>query len=250
MITLATAAAGDDEGGLPPGVIAMDMGGKSVESFVMGFTTITEEVSDSEEDSGGEGSSFQPGSEPESAQVPKNNARPFKIRNGKRTLRDSIYCVLQDAAGESLRVKEIHARILAKKLYVFRRKDGSVSTDDEKMRMCVSAACSECPLFARVALGIYAIDKEYLNGPTTHHAVRPSPLKDAIYHVLQDAGGSLHYHEIQAKIQAKKLFVFRRKDGTVHTDPKVMQKRVGTACTQSPRFVRTACGTYALPKNT
>ncbi|QDZ19844.1 hypothetical protein A3770_03p23620 [Chloropicon primus] len=237
----------DDKGGLSPGAMDMDVDGECLASFVTGSTTIIEEESDSEEDSGGAGSSFQP--EPEKVAMMRGNARPIKTRKGKRTLVAAIYLVLQDAAGGSLRAKEILGRIRAKKLYVFRRMDRSVSTDLKRMRYCVSAACIKSPFFVRTALGTYAIAKESLNGSNTQDAVSTSPLRDAIYRVLQDAGGrGLHYEEIFGRIRAKKLYVFKRKDGSVHTDPKVMQTRVGTACSQSPFFVRTALGTYAIAK--
>ncbi|UPQ97824.1 hypothetical protein HOP50_02g11190 [Chloropicon primus] len=248
MIAAARADDGgdDDKGGLSPGAMDMDVDGEYLASFVTGSTTIIEEESDSEEDSGGAGSSFQP--EPEKVTMISGNARPFRTRNGKRTLRDAIYLVLQDAAGGSLRAKEIHARIQAKKLYVFRRMDGSVHTDVERMRNAVSSACTKSPFFVRTARGTYAIAKKYLNGSNTQVAVRPSPLRDAIYRVLQEVGGSLHYREIFARIRAKKLHVFRRKDGSVHTDPKRMLKTVSSTCAQSPFFVRTERGIYAIAK--
>ncbi|UPR01263.1 hypothetical protein HOP50_06g45850 [Chloropicon primus] len=248
MIAAARAVAGgdDDKGGLSPGAMDMDVDGEYLASFSTGSTTIIEEESDSEEDSGGAGSSFQP--EPAEVTMMRGNARPIKTRNGKRTLVAAIYLVLQDAAGGSLRAKEIHARIQAKKLYVFRRRDGSVHTDPKKMRRLVSTACLQSPSFVRTAYGRYAIAKEYLNGSNTQDAVRPSPLRDAIYRVLQDAGGSLHVKEIFGRIRAKKLYVFKRKDGSVHTDPKSMRDTVSSACTQSPLFVRTAYGLYAIAK--
>ncbi|UPQ99054.1 hypothetical protein HOP50_03g23600 [Chloropicon primus] len=209
----------DDKGGLSPGAMDMDVDGECLASFVTGSTTIIEEESDSEEDSGGAGSSFQP--EPAEVTMIRGNARPIKTRNGKRTLVAAIYLVLQDAAGGSLRAKEIHARIQAKKLYVFRRMDGSVHTDLKRMRDAVSSACTQSPFFVRTAYGRYAIAKESLKGSNTQDAAKPSPLRDAIYRVLQDAGGrGLHYEEIFGRIRAKKLYVFKRKDGSVHTDPK------------------------------
>ncbi|QDZ17892.1 hypothetical protein A3770_01p04100 [Chloropicon primus] len=244
MIAAARAVAGgdDDKGGLSPGAMDMDVDGEYLASFSTGSTTIIEEESDSEEDSGGADSSCQP----ETAQVTmmRDNARPFRTRNGKRTLRDAIYRVLQDAGG-SLRVKEILGRIRAKKLHVFRRRDRSVCTDPESMRIRVGNACT---LFVRTAYGRYAIAKEYLNGSNTQGAVRPSPLRDAIYRVLQEAGGSLHYREIQAKVQAKKLYVFKRRDGSLSTDVEIMRATVCSACRHSPRFVRTEPGTYAIAK--
>ncbi|QDZ18615.1 hypothetical protein A3770_02p11330 [Chloropicon primus] len=247
MIAAARADDGgdDDKGGLSPGAMDMDVDGEYLASFVTGSTTIIEEESDSEEDSGGAGSSFQP--EPEKVTMISGNARPSKTRNGKRTLVDAIYLVLQDA-GESLQVKEILDRIRAKKLYVFRRRDRSVCTDLERMRRCVSSACMKSPFFVRTAYGRYAIAKKYLNGSNTQGAVSTSPLRDAIYRVLQDAGGSLRAKEILGRIRAKKLYVFRRRDGSVHTDLESMRIRVGTACSQSPRFVRTERGTYAIAK--
>ncbi|UPQ98107.1 hypothetical protein HOP50_02g14050 [Chloropicon primus] len=143
----------------------MDMDGECVQSFLTGSTTIIEEESDSEEDSGGAGSSFQPGSASAQLTIMGGNARPFRTRNGKRTLRTAVYLVLQEA-GESLHIKEILGLIQAKKLYVFRRMDGSVSTDDEIMRATVRSACSHGPRFVRTAYGRYAIAKEYLNRST------------------------------------------------------------------------------------
>ncbi|UPR03863.1 hypothetical protein HOP50_14g71930 [Chloropicon primus] len=247
MIAAARAVAGgdDDKGGLSPGAMDMDVDGEYLASFVTGSTTIIEEESDSEEDSGGAGSSFQP--EPAEVTMMGGNARPIKTRNGKRTLVAAIYLVLQDA-GESLRVKEILGRIRAKKLYVYRRMDGSVHTDPKRMRNRVSSACTQSPFFVRTARGTYAIAKKYLNGSNTQVGVRPSPLRDAIYRVLQDAGGSLHVKEIFGRIRAKKLYVFKRKDGSVCTDPKRMRKTVRSACAQSPRFVRTERGIYAIAK--
>ncbi|QDZ22747.1 hypothetical protein A3770_08p52650 [Chloropicon primus] len=248
MIAAARAVAGgdDDKGGLSPGAMDMDVDGEYLASFSTGSTTIIEEESDSEEDSGGADSSCQP----ETAQVTMmgGNARPFGTRNGKRTLVAAVYLVLQDAAGESLRAKEIHARIQAKKLYVFRRRDGSVSTDDEKMRDCVRSACCKSPCFVRTEPGTYAIAKEYLNGSNTQDAVSTSPLRDAVYRVLQDAGRSLRVKEIRARIQAKKLYVFRRLNGSVSTDLKRMWSSVRSTCRHSPRFVRTARGIYAIAK--
>ncbi|QDZ23422.1 hypothetical protein A3770_10p59400 [Chloropicon primus] len=247
MIAAARAVAGgdDDKGGLSPGAMDMDVDGEYLASLSTGSTTIIEEESDSEEDSGGADSSCQP----ETAQVTmmRDNARPFRTRNGKRTLVTAVYLVLQEA-GESLRVKEILGRIQAKKLYVFKRMDGSVSTDLKRMRDCVSAACTQSPFFVRTAHGTYAIAKEYLNGFNTQDAVSTSPLRNAIYRVLQDAGGSLHVKEIFGRIRAKKLYVFKRKDGSVCTDPKRMRKTVRSACAQSPRFVRTERGIYAIAK--
>ncbi|QDZ18252.1 hypothetical protein A3770_01p07700 [Chloropicon primus] len=247
MIAAARAVAGgdDDKGGLSPGAMDMDVDGECVQSFMTDSTTIIEEESDSEEDSGGADSSCQP----ETAQVTMmgGNARPFRTRNGKRTLVAAVYLVLQDA-GKSLQVKEIFARIRAKKLHVFRRKDGSVSTDLKVMRATVSSACIRSPFFVRTALGRYAIAKKYLNGSNTQGAPGTSPLRDAIYRVLQDVGGSLHYEEIFGRIRAKKLHVFRRKDGSVSTDLKRMRDTVISVCSKSPRFVRTARGTYAIAK--
>lgn len=247
MIAAARAVAGgdDDKGGLSPGAMDMDVDGEYLASFVTGSTTIIEEESDSEEDSGGAGSSFQP--EPAEVTMMGGNARPIKTRNGKRTLVAAIYLVLQDA-GKSLQVKEILDRIRAKKLYAFRRMDGSVHTDVERMRKSVSSACRHSPRFVRTALGMYAIAKESLNGSNTQGAVSTSPLRDAIYRVLQEAGGSLHYREIHAKIQAKKLYVFKRKDGSLSTDVEIMRRTVSSACSHSPRFVRTERGTYAIAK--
>ncbi|QDZ22043.1 hypothetical protein A3770_06p45610 [Chloropicon primus] len=244
MIAAARAVAGgdDDKGGLSPGAMDMDVDGEYLASFSTGSTTIIEEESDSEEDSGGAGSSFQP--EPAEEYLNGSNTQDA-VRPSP--LRDAIYRILQDAGG-SLRAKEIHAKIQAKKLYVFRRRDGSVHTDPKKMRRLVSTACLQSPLFVRTAYGLYAIAKEYLNGSNTQVAVRPSPLRDAIYRVLQDAGGSLHVKEILGRIRAKKLHVFRRKDGSVSTDPKSMRKTVSSACTKSPCFVRTAYGLYAIAK--
>ncbi|UPR01933.1 hypothetical protein HOP50_08g52570 [Chloropicon primus] len=135
----------------------MDVDGECVHSFLMGSTTIFEEESDSEEDSGVAGSSFQP--EQASAKV--------TMKTGKRkgSLRDAIYRVLQEVGG-SLQVKEILGLIWAKKLYVFRRMDGSLSTDDEKMRNRVSSTCAHSPLFVRTARGVYAIAKKYFNRST------------------------------------------------------------------------------------
>ncbi|QDZ18245.1 hypothetical protein A3770_01p07630 [Chloropicon primus] len=274
MIAAARAVAGgdDDKGGLSPGAMDMDVDGECVQSFmtdsttiieeesdsedmdmdgeclgsfVTGSTTIIEEESDSEEDSGGADSSCQP----ETAQVTMmgGNARPFRTRNGKRTLVAAVYLVLQDAGG-SVRAKEIHARIQAKKLYVFRRRDGSVHTDPKSMRKTVRSACSRSPFFVRTALGRYAIAKKYLNGSNTQGAPGTSPLRDAIYRVLQDAGGSLRAKEILGRIRAKKLYVFRRRDGSVHTDLQRMRKAVNWACIASPFFVRTAYGRYAIAK--
>ncbi|QDZ18337.1 hypothetical protein A3770_01p08550 [Chloropicon primus] len=242
MIAAARAVAGgdDDKGGLSPGAMDMDVDGEYLASFSTGSTTIIEEESDSEEDSGGADSSCQP----ETAQVTmmRGNARPFRTRNGKRTLVTAVYLVLQDAAGGSLFAKEIHARIQAKKLYVFRRRDGSVHTDPKRMLQRVRNACSRSPRFVRTAVGRYAIAKEYLNGSNT------SPLRDAVYRVLQDAGGSLRVKEIHARIQAKKLYVFKRRDGSVSTDDEIMRAAVSSACSKSPRFVRTERGTYAIAK--
>ncbi|UPQ98066.1 hypothetical protein HOP50_02g13640 [Chloropicon primus] len=247
MIAAARADDGgdDDKGGLSPGAMDMDVDGEYLASFVTGSTTIIEEESDSEEDSGGAGSSFQP--EPAEVTMMGGNARPIKTRNGKRTLVAAIYLVLQDA-GESLRVKEILGRIRAKKLYVFRRMDGSVHTDPKKMRRTVSSTCSRSPRFLRTARGTHAIAKKYLNGSNTQGAVSISPLRDVVYRVLQDAGGSLHVKEIFGRIRAKKLYVFRRKDGSVHTDPKRMRNAVSSACAHGPRFVRIAYGRYAIAK--
>ncbi|QDZ24655.1 hypothetical protein A3770_14p71730 [Chloropicon primus] len=247
MIAAARAVAGgdDDKGGLSPGAMDMDVDGEYLASFVTGSTTIIEEESDSEEDSGGAGSSFQP--EPAEVTMMGGNARPIKTRNGKRTLVAAIYLVLQDA-GESLRVKEILGRIRAKKLYVYRRMDGSVHTDPKRMRNRVSSTCIRSPFFVRTARGTYAIAKKYLNGSNTQVGVRPSPLRDAIYRVLQDAGGSLHVKEIFGRIRAKKLYVFKRKDGSLSTDPKRMRETVSSACRKSPLFVRTAYGRYAIAK--
>ncbi|QDZ18859.1 hypothetical protein A3770_02p13770 [Chloropicon primus] len=247
MIAAARADDGgdDDKGGLSPGAMDMDVDGEYLASFVTGSTTIIEEESDSEEDSGGAGSSFQP--EPEKVAMMRDNARPIKTRNGKRTLVAAIYLVLQDA-GESLHTKEILGRIQAKKLYVFKRRDGSVSTDLRSMRRTVSSTCSRSPRFVRTARGTYAIAKKYLNGSNTQGAVSISPLRDVVYRVLQDAGGSLHVKEIFGRIRAKKLYVFRRKDGSVHTDPKRMRNAVSAACSRSPRVARTARGTYAIAK--
>ncbi|QDZ21450.1 hypothetical protein A3770_05p39680 [Chloropicon primus] len=243
MITLATcAAAGDDEGGLPPGVTAMDTDEESLTSFLTGSTTIIEEESDSEEDSGGEGSSFQAQTGPEKVTMMGGNARPIQTRNGKRTLVAAIYLVLQDA-GERLRVKEILGLIRAKKLYVFKRKGGSVCSDPKRMMDTVRTTCSKSPFFVRSARGTYGIAKEYAN---TQDAL--STLNDAIYRVLQDAGGSLQVKEILAKIRAKKLHVFKRKDGSLSTDPKRMRETVRYSCRQSPLFVRTAYGRYAIAK--
>ncbi|QDZ20464.1 hypothetical protein HOP50_04g29810 [Chloropicon primus] len=153
MIAARAADGGDDDkGGLSPGVMDMDVDGECLASFLTGSTTIIEEESDSEEDSGGADSSCQP----ETAQVTmmRDNARPYKTRNGKRTLQDAIYRILQDAGG-SLRVKEILGLIQAR--------DGSLSTDVEIMRRTVSSACSHSPLFVRTARRRYAIAKEYLN---------------------------------------------------------------------------------------
>jgi len=164
------------------------------------------------------------------------------------SLRDAIYRVLQDAGGRGLHTKEILGRIRAKKLYVFRRRDGSVSTDDEKMRDCVRSACWKSPCFVRTEPGTYAIATESLNGSNTQVAARPSPLRDAIYRVLQDAGGrGLHTKEILGRIRAKKLYVFRRRDGSVSTDDEKMRDCVRSACWKSPCFVCTEPGTYALP---
>ncbi|UPQ97463.1 hypothetical protein HOP50_01g07540 [Chloropicon primus] len=248
MIAAARAVAGgdDDKGGLSPGAMDMDVDGECLASFVTGSTTIIEEESDSEEDSGGADSSCQP--EPAEVTMMGGNARPFRTRNGKRTLVTAVYLVLQDAAGGSLCAQEIHARIQAKKLYVFRRRDGSVHTDPKRMRKAVNGACIASPFFVRTALGRYAIAKEYLNGSNTQGAVSTSTLRDAIYRVLQDAGGSLRAKEILGRIQAKKLYVFRRLNGSVSTDPESMRICVGTACSKSPRFVRTARGTSAIAK--
>ncbi|UPR01848.1 hypothetical protein HOP50_08g51710 [Chloropicon primus] len=248
MIAARAADGGDDKGGLPPGVVAMDVDGECLASFSTGSTTIIEEESDSEEDSGGAGSSFQPEPASEKVTMIRGNARPFRTRNGKRTLRDAIYRVLQDAGGRALHTKEILGRIRAKKLHVFRRRDRSVCTDPERMRRLVGTACTQSPLFVRTERGIYAIAKKYLNGSNTQGAVSTSPLRDAIYRVLQDAGGSLHVKEIFGRIRAKKLYVFKRKDGSVCTDPKRMRKTVRSACAQSPRFVRTERGIYAIAK--
>ncbi|QDZ23313.1 hypothetical protein A3770_10p58310 [Chloropicon primus] len=245
MIAARAVAGGDDKGGLSPGAMDMDVDGECLASFVTGSTTIIEEESDSEEDSGGAGSSFQP--EPAEVTMMRGNARPSKTRNGKRTLVDAIYLVLQDA-GKSLQVKEILDRIRAKKLYVFRRRDRSVCTDLERMRHCVSSACIKSPFFVRTAYGRYAIAKKYLNGSNTQGAPGTSPLRDAIYRVLQDAGGSLRAKEILGRIRAKKLYVFRRRDGSVSNDPKKMRASVNTVCSRNPRFVRTALGTYAIAK--
>ncbi|UPR03603.1 hypothetical protein HOP50_13g69330 [Chloropicon primus] len=247
MIAAARAVAGgdDDKGGLSPGAMDMDVDGECLASFSTGSTTIIEEESDSEEDSGGAGSSFQP--EPAEVTMIRGNARPIRTRNGKRTLVAAVYLVLQEAGG-SLRVKEIFARIRAKKLHVFRRKDGSVCTDPKRMRETVSSACSRSPRVARTARGTYAIAKEPLNGSNTQVAAKPSPLRDAIYRVLQDVGRSLHVKEILARIKAKKLYVFRRMDGSVHTDVERMRKSVRSACIKSPLFVRTALGMYAIAK--
>jgi len=79
----------------------------------------------------------------------RDNTHRMTARNQKRTLRDAIYCVLQEMGG-SLRVKEILGRT---KKYVFRRRDGSVSTDEESMGMCVM-------LLAYAAPSLFALNAE------------------------------------------------------------------------------------------
>ncbi|UPR03514.1 HARE-HTH domain-containing protein [Chloropicon primus] len=117
------------------------------------------------------------------------------------------------------------------------------------MRASVNTVCSRNPRFVRTALGTYAIATDSLNGSNAQVAVSAAPLRDAIYRFLQDVGGSLHYKEIQAKIQAKKLYVFRRMDGSLSFDQKAMWSSVRTVCSQSPLFVRTEPGTYAIAKD-
>ncbi|QDZ24305.1 hypothetical protein A3770_13p68230 [Chloropicon primus] len=116
------------------------------------------------------------------------------------------------------------------------------------MQTRIRYACRTTPSIARTAYGAYGIAKESLNGSNIQDAVRPSPLGDAISRVLEDQGGSLRVKEILAKILAKKLFVFRRKDGSVSNDPKKMRASVNTVCNKNPRFVRIALGTYAIAK--
>ncbi|UPR02163.1 hypothetical protein HOP50_09g54890 [Chloropicon primus] len=227
----------------------MDMDAECLQSFVTGSTTTTEEERGSEEDIGGAGSSLQP--ESESAQVlmtmMRDNARPTKTPKRKSRLRDIVHRVLQDA-GRSLRPKEILRRIQAKKLFVFKKRDGSVSTDDEAMRATVSGACRHSPCIVRTAYGIYAVAKESLNGSNAQDVKAPSPLRDAIYRVLQDAGGSLRTQDIFARIKAKKLHVFRRRDGSVSTDIKKMRASVTVTCSKCPRVVRIERGLYAISK--
>ena len=235
---------GDDKGGgLSTGVMQMDVDRESLAGFSTDSgTTIIEEESDSEEEEDW-GASAQ-----EEVARMRDNARCIRTRNGQRTLPYVVYDVLLNAGG-SLRVKEILGFIQAQKLYVFRWKDDSVISDRKKMLQRVGIACRQSPLFVRIAYGTYAIAKEYLNGSNAPNA-STSPLQDAIYHVLQDAGKSLHYKDILARIQAKKLYVFKRRDGSGLSNLKTMQDSVNSACYKSPRFAPTEPGTgiYTIAK--
>ncbi|QDZ24304.1 hypothetical protein A3770_13p68220 [Chloropicon primus] len=239
----------------------------------------------------------------------------------KPTLRDAICCVLQNAGGRSLHYNEILEKIQANRLFVFMRKDGSLSFDPKKMGASVNTVCSKHarkrkPSIARTAPGTYAIAADSLNVSNIQDHVRPSPLgdaisrvlqdagrslrpkattdadgddkgglftggpdpaqvlitmmrdnthrmtarnrktarnqkrtlRDAIYRVLQDAGRSLRVKEILVRIQAKRLYVFRQKGGSICQNLERLRNRVSSTCIKSPCFVRTARGLYAIAK--
>ena len=73
-------------------------------------------------------------------------------------------------------------------------------------------------------------------------------LRDTVYHVLLNAGGSLRVKEIFGFIQAQKLYVFSFRDGSGSSNLKAMQASVHSVCWKSPLFPPTERGTYIIAK--
>ena len=160
----------------------------------------------------------------------------FDPNEKPKTLKEAIIRVLQEAGPGGLTVKEIVQRIKKKKWWDWKNdKQGYVSV----LEAC--RAPSNGDVVVRVAPGVYALWALQDDDFTPYvKPVKPMTLKEAIIHVLEEAGPKgLKCNEIAQRIKEDKLWDWENE--------KQGPSSVSDACCKHPDvFIKHSRGVYAL----